>query len=177
VNGKKYVGQTTKTFEERLKNHIKNSRRHDHPIYRAIRKYNISNFDSYYYDCDESVLDYLETELIKVFDTVKTGYNCEYGGNKNKVISDETRKKNSEAQIGHIPWNKGKVGSQKAWNKDIKTGPTGKPPYTKETMNEETRKKHFKNNKGENNPMFGCKWTLVNGRRVYVWLERQSISS
>ena len=36
------------------------------------------------------------------------------------AITDETRKKMSLAKSGHIPWNKGKIGVQVAWNKGKK---------------------------------------------------------
>lgn len=38
INGKIYIGQTTKTLEERKKYHKRDSKRIDNLFYRAIRK-------------------------------------------------------------------------------------------------------------------------------------------
>ena len=38
---------------------------------------------------------------------------------KNKIVSEETRKKLSEAGKGRIPWNTGTKGIMKAWNKGL----------------------------------------------------------
>lgn len=46
---------------------------------------------------------------------------------KGRPRSSETRKKLSEANMGHIPWNKGLKGKQAAWNKGLK----GKSPPNK----------------------------------------------
>lgn len=148
INGKKYIGQTTKLFDERLKNHIKSARtKNKSPIHRALNKYGIGNFQTYHFNCEIEDLDYLETELIKIFNSVKTGYNCETGGNKNKIISEETRKKNSDAQKGHVPWNKGKRGLQKAWNKGLKTGPLKDKTKKKMSISQKKCYKHRKKDK------------------------------
>lgn len=44
VNGKIYIGQTTKTIEKRLKGHFYESKCSDYYIHRAINKYGINNF-------------------------------------------------------------------------------------------------------------------------------------
>ena len=46
INGKIYIGQTTRTIQERWKEHIKESlgTRANHPIYRAMRKYGNEHF-------------------------------------------------------------------------------------------------------------------------------------
>lgn len=38
---------------------------------------------------------------------------------KGKIRTKETRLKLSETHRGHIPWNKGKIGAQRAWNKGL----------------------------------------------------------
>lgn len=63
--------------------------------------------------------------------------------NKGRKLSEEARKKISESRKGNIPWNKGKIGLQIAWNKD-------------KHLSLETRRKLSIANKGlwagENNP-------------------------
>lgn len=47
VNGKKYIGKTTKTIEERFNEHIRDSRKErnkDRSLYRAFNKYGVQNF-------------------------------------------------------------------------------------------------------------------------------------
>lgn len=48
-NGRTYVGQTTRSIEQRLKWHLNSSRRKRkgwvHPLHRAIRKFGIENFE------------------------------------------------------------------------------------------------------------------------------------
>lgn len=44
VNGKNYIGKTTKTATERLQRHFVDSRYLDRPLHRAIRKYGRDNF-------------------------------------------------------------------------------------------------------------------------------------
>jgi len=93
INGKVYVGQTTKSVEKRLYQHI----RAKYYIGRALRKYGIDNFEQYIYIIPDFLLDYCEIEMIKRLNTISpAGYNLESGGNKNKYLSAETRRKISE---------------------------------------------------------------------------------
>lgn len=99
INGKRYIGQTTKTVEERYSN----GRGYKNQVFgRALKKYGRENFDLIYVEVKDENLDAIESALIKEFDTTnpKYGYNRESGGNKNKHPSEETKKKNSEAQKG-----------------------------------------------------------------------------
>ena len=50
--------------------------------------------------CGVDKLDERERYYIKLYDTVNNGYNCESGGNINKITSIETRKKQSESHKG-----------------------------------------------------------------------------
>lgn len=50
--------------------------------------------------CGVDKLDEREKYYIKLYNTVNNGYNCESGGNKNKILSIETRKKQSESHKG-----------------------------------------------------------------------------
>ena len=60
------------------------------------------------------VLPDLEKFYIAKYNTVEPdGYNRTHGGERAKRPSDEVRRKQSEAKMGHTPWNKGKTGKYK----------------------------------------------------------------
>jgi hypothetical protein len=83
LNGKKYIGYTSKTMEERLQDHIgealEGSDRHFH---RAINKYGFVNIVSEVlaetYDKDDAKQ--LEEIFVEKLDTFKNGYNMTHGG-------------------------------------------------------------------------------------------------
>ena len=83
LNGKKYIGYTGKTMEERLQDHIgealEGSDRHFH---RAINKYGYENIVSEVlaevYDKNEAKK--LEETFVEKLDTFKNGYNMTHGG-------------------------------------------------------------------------------------------------
>ena len=90
LNHKRYVGQTTKSFKKRIRSH-KNENLY---IDRSIKKNKIENFKIYVFYLPESLLDYFEIELIKKLNTVfPNGYNFTSGGNKNKHLSEATKRK------------------------------------------------------------------------------------
>ncbi len=95
INRKVYVGQTTKTFEERLKRHVYNANRgkiHHMAITYAINKHGIDNFDKIHITCDINKLDELERYYIKAFNSkVPNGYNIKSGGQ-----SKEANRRKSE---------------------------------------------------------------------------------
>ena len=98
LNGKKYIGYTGKTMEERLQDHIgealEGSERHFH---RAINKYGSENIVSEVlaevYNKDEAKK--LEETFVEKLDTFKNGYNMTRGGdggNTTEKYSDEEMK-------------------------------------------------------------------------------------
>lgn len=91
-----YIGQTTKTLEQRIKNH-KNSMvsGKDTHIYRAMRKYGWENFEFcvIVHANSQDVLDELEAYYIKKYDTIKNGYNMAPGGSINTMYSDVVAEK------------------------------------------------------------------------------------
>lgn len=113
VNSKVYIGQTTKTLEERIKNHRNSmvSGVNTH-IYNAMRKY---GWDKFHFSVictadTQEELDALEQYYISKYDSVKDGYNMALGGSTNtmdsplvkakhsaKMRSAETRRKISES--------------------------------------------------------------------------------
>lgn len=92
INGKKYIGQTTKTIDARWTQH-KSSANADIPkyyIHKAIKKYGIENFVVYEISkisCTDKKdlknhLDYMEKFYIKQYNTMfdESGYNLTHGG-------------------------------------------------------------------------------------------------
>lgn len=84
VNGKKYIGSTINTAEHRYKQHIYNSthpntHQYNYPLYQAIRKYGIDNFNYEILEekeCDENEIRELEYEYIIKYNTISpNGYN------------------------------------------------------------------------------------------------------
>ncbi len=115
VNKKCYVGQTTKSFETRLKQHHQKN----NIISKAIQKYGFENFDKILFeDVPEDQLDYLEQENIIKYDSISpNGYNLESGGHDNKHHCEESKKKMSESHMGQVPWMKGKTHTEEAKEK------------------------------------------------------------
>jgi len=130
INGKSYIGLTTRSMEERLKQHLKSAENGDKfKFQRAIRKYGIENFSSeiiennipLYSIISEkiNILSKREIYWINYYDTYNNGYNMTKGGegttgvkyteerrqkviksNTNRIISEETKLKISKARKG-----------------------------------------------------------------------------
>ena len=103
----------------------------------ARKKYNhksLWNYKVLEY-CGIDKLDERERYYIELYDTINNGYNCESGGNENKIVSDEVKRKLSEAMKG-------------------KRCGENSPLYGKH-LTEEHKSKLSKAKKGENNPMYG----------------------
>lgn len=89
VNDKVYIGQTTQEPGRRFKDHLKNNSKCT-KLARAIKKYGKENFyedpKKLFVICSSSLanvvkkLNYYETFYIKLYNSVKKGYNCNYGG-------------------------------------------------------------------------------------------------
>ena len=78
MNQKVYIGQTSETIEKRFARHMgyqKNE--HDTKFYRAIRKYGKENFkiEAIDFADTQEELDQKEVYYIKLYDSVKSGYN------------------------------------------------------------------------------------------------------
>jgi len=118
INSKIYIGQTTKSLEERIKNH-RNSfvSGVDNHLYRAMRKYGWDKFHFEVIDTcdDQDTLNELEAYYIAKYDSVRTGYNMALGGTINtmysevikerhdcKMRSPEVRKKISDSLKAHF---------------------------------------------------------------------------
>lgn len=115
ANGKVYIGQSTR-LSRRLDEHqadLKNNHHHNQHLQNSYNKYgNVFEIEIIEYCNDESELDDLERYYIAYYDAMNPikGYNKEDGGNLNKHMSEESRKKMSRIKQGTEPWNKGKRG-------------------------------------------------------------------
>jgi hypothetical protein len=132
INGKIYIGQTIRTFQERFngyKNEIKFAKK-TRPIIYALRKYGIENFTFEvidYADTKEE-LDDKERYYIKFYNSADRnfGYNIELGGNGPGKHSEETKSKIRESQLGELNHMFGKKGSLNATSKSVIDLTTGK---------------------------------------------------
>jgi len=104
INEKKYVGLTIQTINERYRQHINSSiNGSSHTIHNAIRKHGQNNFIIYELDSCDDVEQLKEREKfwIKILETKSKGYNNTDGGDGSpgRVLSEESKKKMSEAAI------------------------------------------------------------------------------
>ena len=97
INGKAYIGQTTRSPKLRFKEHSRSS----YPLGNAIRKYGMDNFTLDILDTAENSieLDKLECFYIGLHNTLidAKGYNLRIGGDSS-TFSIETKKRMSDSQ-------------------------------------------------------------------------------
>lgn len=104
VNGKVYVGQTTKSVDERFKKHVKDALRagRKYPIHNAIRKYGVAAFrkDMLVECVSQDDLNTMERKHIDKYRAryKKSGYNLAPGGHV--AHTPESRRKISLAMKG-----------------------------------------------------------------------------
>lgn len=160
-NGKVYIGQTSMKPNKRYKKDGVGYKECSH-FWNAIQKYGWDNFEHYvlFDGLTHQEANEIEIALIEQFDSMNPqhGYNLTTGGSENITMSQETRKKMSDARKG-IPFTD-------EHKKNISNSLKGK------IVSEETRKKlsesrigkycgvnnpNFKNHKlaGVNNPNYG----------------------
>jgi group I intron endonuclease len=136
-SGKSYVGQTTRTLEERFKEHQKEDNNCS-AFAAAIKKYGWKNFDTSWYEwVDDDDLDYHETWLIRLMGTLApNGYNLKGGGSNGKMSdstsgghnpmfgkkhTEKTKKKMSDSLVGRTLSN--------TWKKKISDSLVGRIHY------------------------------------------------
>jgi group I intron endonuclease len=142
IDGKIYIGQTTRPIEERFKNHQKKSS-NCRLIYRAIKKYGWENFEKDWYECPDDDLNFDEELLVREMETlVPYGYNLREGGGSNGKHSEETKQKISEANLGDKCYWYGK------------------------TLSDETRRKMSEARKGEKNYMYGKTMNEITKQKI-----------
>lgn len=111
-SNKVYIGKTTTTLKERIKEHIKEAFKRTncshYPKCRAIRKYQTFTVEVLFEGTAEELSD-KEIEYISNYNSTadKFGYNLSAGGGSlGRECSPETRKKISESNKGNIPHNR-----------------------------------------------------------------------
>lgn len=123
-NGKKYVGQTIRSLKERWEAHVYTATKMDSDTHfsRAIKRHGVESFQMcVLQELPESStaeeLNAAEIAWIEKLRTFEEGYNSNRGGGNNYVISEETRKKLSEARKGEKNAFYGKTHSDEAREK------------------------------------------------------------
>jgi group I intron endonuclease len=102
ASGKSYIG-ISKNIERRWIQHKSwaNTGKRKSAIYAAFQKYGIDAFSWQIIEqCQPDQLEIREQHWIAVFDTFRNGYNLTAGGEYNKELSEESRKRMSEAHKG-----------------------------------------------------------------------------
>jgi group I intron endonuclease len=86
TNGKRYIGQTSRSFLKRVNEHIKWS---DNLINKAIKKYGVKNFSYQTWEVSDEQLDSAEISIIKQLNTMApNGYNLTEGGEGGNLCND-----------------------------------------------------------------------------------------
>jgi len=126
INGKAYIGKTTKTLEKRKKQHIIEAKNCKFHFHKAIQKWGEVYFDweVLFIAKNEKELNEKEIFFIKQYDTYKNGYNQTKGGEGQLgwSPSEETRKVWSEQRMGKNQYTAGYIHpkSKKLWSEDRK---------------------------------------------------------
>jgi group I intron endonuclease len=113
INGKVYVGQTTKTLKQRWTEHVydsigKRRRKHNSYLHLAIERYGKESFTAELLNScvDKKSLDDVERFYIKTLNTVRpNGYNISLGGTgvmHGRKMSAESKAKISAGLLGHV---------------------------------------------------------------------------
>lgn len=106
VNGKVYIGQTVRNFNERKKGHLSKLRRNVHDniyLQSAFNKYGEFNMKFEILElCDYDNSDEREVYWINQYNSCDRlyGYNLESGGKNHKTLSEETKFKISQKRTG-----------------------------------------------------------------------------
>lgn len=130
ITGKRYVGQTIKTLEERKAKHLQNSQTDlNNRFYQAIRKHGIDSFEwEVLEEVEQKNLDEREIYWIKEFNTLYEGYNMTIGGGTlyGHKHTEETKKKIGESLKGrsmkdHYIERYGEEGGLKKYDEYVKS--------------------------------------------------------
>lgn len=137
VNGKVYIGQTTKSLAHRTRMHVNSSNAGSIlPLHNAIRKYGIDSFvvEQVCFASNREELNELEVHIIEAHSSLSpNGYNLKMGGHcqvwhpdmkakastraRERMAKDQgvqfaaVQEKGRKALMGKDPWNKGKKAS------------------------------------------------------------------
>ena len=172
--GKIYIGQTTLPIQKRFEKHRqKNS--DCVAISNAIQYHGWGNFEKDWYECPDEDLNFDEELLVREMRTLSPeGYNLREGGGSNGKMSEESKKKMSEARTGisRSEETKKRISESTKGKKNHMYGKTHASETKKKmsdvqvgkTLSDDTKKKM-----SENNP---------SSRRVYQYdMEENSLGS
>lgn len=106
INYKKYIGQSVNIHNRwrQHKNELNSNMHFNDYLQKSWNKYGAENFRFYVLEyCDVDRLDNLEVYYINLYKTLNRnhGYNLTSGGSDNKIYSNETRIRISNALKGH----------------------------------------------------------------------------
>ncbi|AGE49689.1 GIY-YIG catalytic domain-containing endonuclease [Paramecium bursaria Chlorella virus Can18-4] len=154
-SGKAYIGQTTQPILDRLEQHQKPSSG-CRAFYDAIQKHGWENFDKEWYEVPDEDLNFYEEMLVALLGTLAPGgYNLKEGGGADGKMSEETKKKMSEAHAGEKHHMYGKNHTEETKQKISESMSGEKSHMYGKTLSEETKKKMSESQTGEKNPMYG----------------------
>ena len=158
-----YIGQTTQDPNQRRLEHLCCARNESggYHFHNALRKYGEESFAWEILAEAKSLdeLNILEVKYINEYDSINTGFNLRQGGD-NKLHSEESKKRMSEAQ-------KKAHARRKALGTDTWTRKDGGPMKGK-TCSDEHREKISNAAMGRNK---NKTWKLIKGKRV--WMEKE----
>lgn len=167
INGKCYVGQTTRSLDKRIKEHSITTNKK--PFQRALKKYGIENFIwEMLCECeDKLILNLRETMKIIVEHShvSEGGYNLTWGGDGGNTWESNQHKEETSLKLSKI--RKGKKHTTEAKRKNSESHKGKTSGMLGKHHSQKTRDKISKNHaniSGENNPNYGN-----TGEKCYCW--------
>lgn len=183
INGKKYIGQTTRKFKKRIweyKSAYTNNKFTNEHLGNAFKKYMWNNFEFKIIDTAQTIDELNQKEIfyIKKYNTTNRdfGYNIATGGN-NTIPTKETLKKMSLAHLGikqHDEWVKNRI-SKKGSEEAKKYGRSKteeekeylrkiSPKYWEGKKRSEETKRKIKETKLKQKPVITSQY-----KEVFIW--------
>jgi group I intron endonuclease len=178
VNGKCYIGFTTKTLEQRWKRHLEDAfrktpndkYRYTQYFYKAIRKYGKDawTLETIIHSNDIDFTKEMEKFCIAEYDSAnpENGYNSTLGG-EGGIPNEATRRKISESKKGEKNPNWGKRGDKShMWGRKLSEETRRKIGYNSSQCSEKTRRKISESQSGEKNHFYGKKHSPESRQRM-----------
>ena len=193
VNNKCYVGQTINDPTIRIREHFQSANNGSKLIKQAMAKYghDAFTFEIIHNGVLDFMLDDLEIEAIKKYNTISpNGYNLDGGGNLNKIVSESTRRKTSEALRKRSPESYRKLAEKlrgrpcpehvkQKISKSLKGNQNGlgnTPPNKGVPMSDAQRRTISETCKGRTSPMKGKKHSAETRRKISEKLKGKRLS-
>lgn len=129
-----YIGSSL-NIRERLREHLRALQRQTHRNRYLQRAYNLHGPDAFLFD----ILELVEDEAILIpreqhwLDTSTATYNLSptAGSPRGVKHTEEMRRRNSERQLGQVPWNKGRPLEDEEARRKMSEAKQGKAPWNK----------------------------------------------